>query len=459
MHLSRLISATPFRLALLYAALFAGSVVSLFAIVYWTLNAFAQSQIRDSILAETQALVRASEAGSRDAVAELITQRLSRSRRQAFDYLLVDSLGRRRAGNLPVTEAAIGWRELDNDEQESDGQNEDEGVNVAYGVKMANGATLVVARHAEPFFELRESIIAAFSIGGAITVVLALVGGLVLSAAFLRRIEDVNRAAAHIMEGNLSERIPERGSDDEFDRLVRNLNAMLAMNEKLMAGLRQVSSDIAHDLRTPLARLRQGLEAARGESHPVEGYEAAIEHAIRQTDEILATFSALLRISQIEAGVQREGFAELDLSAIFTKIVEAYTAVAEDGGRTLSAAIAPAVRFRGEPELLTQLLANLVENAVRHTPPGTSIDVTLAATELGPIAVVADNGPGIPAEARDKVFQRFYRLEESRTTPGSGLGLALVAAIADLHGIEMTLADNAPGLRVTVDFSGRERHD
>lgn len=459
MHISRLIRATPFRLALLYAALFAGSVVCLFAIVYWTLTTFAQSQFQDSILAETQALVRVGEAGGSDRVADLITQRLTRSGSRPFDYLLVDASGRRLAGNLRTTDAKIGWGELENAERQSDGHDEQEGTAVAYGTKLPQGAMLVVARQAEPFFELRESIMAAFLVGGAVTILLALVGGVVLSGAFVRRIEEVNRAAAHIMRGNLSERIPERGSDDEFDRLVRNLNAMLDRNEKLMAGLRQVSSDIAHDLRTPLARLRQGLEAARGEPQPVEAYEAALAQAISQSDEILAIFQALLRISQIEAGVQREGFAELDLSAIFTKIVEAYTAVAEDGGRTLCANIAPAVTLRGDAELLTQMLANLVENAVRHTPAGTRIEVALAATERGAVGSVADNGPGIPVRAQEKVLQRFYRLEESRTTPGSGLGLALVAAVAELHGIALKLEDNRPGLRVTLDFSGGERHD
>jgi len=208
----------------------------------------------------------------------------------------------------------------------------------------------------------------------------------------------------------------------------------------------------AHDLRTPLTRLRQRLEAARAGARTAEETGAAIDEAIGEVDELLGTFSALLRIAQIESGTRRAGFAAVDLSAVFRKIADAYAPVAEDQGQSLDIAVADGVSYRGDRQLLEQLLANLVENALRHTPPGASISLSLQEGPSGPLGVVADTGPGIPEHARAKVFQPFYRLETSRSTPGSGLGLALVAAIADLHRIRVDLSNNEPGLKVSLGF-------
>ena len=222
--------------------------------------------------------------------------------------------------------------------------------------------------------------------------------------------------------------------------------------QHLTEGLRQVSSDIAHDLRTPLSRLRQVLEAAsRADTSPIE-LRAAVEQAIAQTDAILETFGALLRIAQIEAGAGRSGFACFDLSALLRSLVETYEPVAEDAGHRLEARIEDGINIRGDRELLTQMLANLIENSLRHTPSGTRLEATLERAAGDVRAVLADNGPGIPEAAREKVFRRFFRLEASRSSPGSGLGLSLVAAVASLHAVGIELADNAPGLRVTLRF-------
>jgi signal transduction histidine kinase len=216
--------------------------------------------------------------------------------------------------------------------------------------------------------------------------------------------------------------------------------------------MKQISNDIAHDLRTPLTRLRNTLETARRHATDFAGYETAIERAIADTDAILETFGALLRIAQIEAGARRASFAELDLSAVVETVLEVYVPAAEEKQQILSIDIAPGTRSSGDRELLMQLVANLCENAIRHSPRQTRIEVGLHATKDGSELVIADRGPGIPIEARGKVFQRFYRLESSRTTPGSGLGLSLVAAIAELHEIGIRLEDNEPGLRVVVTF-------
>jgi signal transduction histidine kinase len=217
-----------------------------------------------------------------------------------------------------------------------------------------------------------------------------------------------------------------------------------------MEGLRQVSNDIAHDLRTPLGRLRQRLEEARDHATTTAEYAAAADASIAEADTLLETFSALLRIAQIEAGAQKSAFADVDLSEVARQVGEAYVPSAEDSQHRLDLSIAPGVVLQGDRQLLAQMLSNLVENALTHTPADSTVSLTLGS---GPRIVVADNGPGIPAEERERVFDRFYRLDRSRTTAGSGLGLALVKAIASLHGLSIKLEDRAPGLAVVLGRS------
>jgi signal transduction histidine kinase len=310
----------------------------------------------------------------------------------------------------------------------------------------------LVGEETDRIGEVEEAIVRAFGWAFGVTVVLGAMGGGVLSLGFLRRVDAINRTSRAIIEGRLAERVRTRGTGDELDRLALNLNEMLDRVQALMESLRQVSSDIAHDLRTPLSHLRQRLEGARSKARRIEDYETVVDQAISDTDAILATFAALLRIAQIEAGTRKAAFSTVDLSRIFQSITDAYGAVAEDRGQRLAVAIEPGLSVRGDRELLTQMLANLVENAIRHTPEGTRIQLALEQSPTGPVGIIADDGPGIPAEARDKVFRRFFRLERSRSTAGSGLGLSLVAAVADIHVIAITLADNEPGLKAVLDF-------
>ena len=255
------------------------------------------------------------------------------------------------------------------------------------------------------------------------------------------------------MEGDLSARIPVRGTQDEIDQLIASLNAMLGRIQQLMDGLRQVSSDIAHDLRTPLGRLRQHLEDARERAKTTAEYDAATDAAIEEADGLLETFSALLRIAQVEAGAQKSAFADIDLSALARSIGEAYQPAAEDSGHTLDIRIDDGVHFTGDRQLLAQMISNLVENALHHTPSGSTVALAVRKTAPGFAIEVADNGPGIPEDERGKVFDRFYRLDRSRSTAGSGLGLALVKAIAGLHGLTIELVDRKPGLGVVVHSS------
>ena len=287
----------------------------------------------------------------------------------------------------------------------------------------------------------------------------ALIGGLLLAALTAglatrfvsKRIELVANIASAIIKGDMSQRIPITGVGDDFDNLSSTLNSMLERIQELMANLEQVTNDIAHDLRTPLGRLRQHLELARSEGDTSN--QARIEAAIAEADGLLAMFSALLRIGQIEADARRSAFHAVYISDVAVTVADAYALSAEDSGHVLSQCVSPGLCVRGDRDLLTQLFANLIENALAHTPSGTRIEVAVSNQGLDRVEVlVDDNGPGVSADQRDKIFQRFYRLEASRTTAGTGLGLALVAAIAKLHGASVEAADNGPGLRVRLLF-------
>ena len=320
---------------------------------------------------------------------------------------------------------------------------------------LPDGSTLVVADDLGSVEEVEDVVSNAFAIVLAISVALGLGAGFLLTGGLLWRIDAVTRTADAIVAGDLTRRIEPTGAGDEFDRLAGSLNAMLDRIVHLMDNLQQVSNDIAHDLRTPLSRLRQGLERARTHATTEREYAVAVERAITEADTLLATFSALLRISQVEAGNRRGAFRQVDLTDVVEIVCEAYGPDAEEGGRSLRCVADPGVTVAGDRELLAQLFANLVENALGHTPTGTNVEVRLrraCPNGTGPVTEVGDDGPGIPEGERDNVFRRFYRLEQSRTTPGNGLGLSTVAAIAKLHAAEITLSDTGPGLCVTIRF-------
>ncbi len=260
-------------------------------------------------------------------------------------------------------------------------------------------------------------------------------------------------AAEAIIGGDMGRRIPVRGSDDDLDRLSATFNRMLDRIGMLMDSLRQVSSDIAHDLRTPLTRLRQRLEATR--TLAAGDARAEIEGALGDVDAILDTFAALLRIAQIEGGARRAAFRPVDLTAVARTVVEAFAPSAEDTGQSLTLEPSGELIIDGDRELLTQMLANLVENALRHAGVTARAVVATRSSGIDVVVVVRDDGPGVPEVERGRIFDRFYRLEHSRSTPGSGLGLALVAAIARLHDASLELDDARPGLEVRVRFRAR----
>lgn len=452
MHRLRVLNSGAFRLALLFVVIFAVGAITLVAAVNLAVTRYASQTTRSALVDESTLLRGEAQARGRDALGQLIIRRERIVHAHQFLYLLLDPQGHLVAGDLPAASAKIGWGEAAIAEaaepnEPSDGQD----TVRTYGVRLADGSRLIVGRDTSDLDELSDWLRLVTIWSGLGITVLAVGGGLLIASVFLRRLDRVNRSLQEIMDGRLDERVPAIGMGEEFNRLTGNLNLMLDRNHALMDGLRQVSTDIAHDLRTPLSRLRQHLDSMRDLARP-EDLQVAIEDGLAQVDDVLSTFHALLRIGQIEGGAGRARFEPVDLSAVMDRVRLAYETAAEDTGKMLSAQIAPEIVVNGDPQLLTQLFANLVENALRHGGGKAQISLSLFQEGSTVSAVVADDGPGIPAAERSRVLRRFHRLDASRSTPGSGLGLALVSAIAELHGATLSLSDNCPGLSVEVRF-------
>ncbi len=320
-----------FRITLLYVALFGVSVLILFAVIYWATAEFMEEQVRAAIDTEMSSLVDDFGSSGTGGTIDAIARRVGSREHESSYYLLQDAAGRKIAGNLAAMPAIGGWYELPIPAQGDDSDSSD--TLMALGQVLSNGWFLVVGQDTDQFTDFEDLIIniAAGSLAAAFA--LALIGGLATSASMLRRVTAITEAGRDIMRGNLARRIALRGSGDEFDRLSTNLNEMLDRIQMLMDGLRQVSNDIAHDLRTPLTRLRQHLEGAHLRARTVAEYRLVVDKAIAETDEILDTFGALLRIAQIEAGTRRAAFTAVDLSGVLLTIVETYAAVAEDAGK------------------------------------------------------------------------------------------------------------------------------
>ena len=437
---------SSFQLALLYAGLFAASILLLFTLIYWTAAHYAAQDQSNELDVEFRAIQDEARLSGEDRLPQIVTNHLRQRLGERAVYLLEDSQGRKLAGNLAALPPTVGELTLN---VMLDGQQRELR---AQGYRLAGGNFLLIGEDPRSLREMKQLIARAFSVSAVVTLALAVLGGWIISNRALSRVEAVGRTTQAIVAGDFSQRVALRGTDDEFDRLAASVNVMLDRIEDLMRNVRQVSNDIAHDLRTPLTRLRQCLERARSRAVSPEELREAIDASISQVDSILETFGALLRISQIEAGQRATPLAALDLSSLLAGIIDDWTPVAADRGQRMLSQVSPGLALHGDRELLTQMIVNLIENAIRHAPRGATITLLASLQARGVEIVVADTGGGIPAEERQNVLRPFYRMESSRTTEGSGLGLSLVAAIAKQHRAQLTLADNGPGLRVSVVF-------
>ena len=443
---TRLFRTSSFRLAAIYLALFTVSVVILGAVVYAVVHTQIATEIDQDIEGESAALMKEYSAHGRDRLQALIA-----TRGGSFAYGLVDANGKLTAGELAAPPGPAGWTDLR--EPESDEPDGESTVDVrALVTRLDDGGALIVADEWRGARGPTHALLSAFAWALAATLVLGTIGGMLLSSQALRRIEAMRSAAQAIVAGDWRRRIPETGADDELDHLARTFNLMFDRIESLLEAHKAVGAAVAHDLRRPLTRMAQRLETllSRETTHPETA--AAIEAAIADIHAVLATFNAILRIGQIESGARRAGFRQVDLAAVARDIVEAFQPAAEEEGKTLTAELDEGLPLSGDRELLTQMVANVVDNALRHTPSGTRIVVASARRGGGGRLTVSDDGPGAPAAERQRIFERFFRLDAARSTPGDGLGLSVAAAIAELHAMDYAAEDNAPGLRIVFDL-------
>lgn len=447
--MAELLRRTSFRLALAYMIVFGVSVLLLLAFVYWSTAGYMARQADAAIQAEIELLAERYRTRDLPGLTAMIKERMREHPGRSNLYLLADPARRPIAGNLEqwpdTAKGPEGWLEFR--VRQRAGAEETHRAR-ARSFRLRERLLLLVGRDMHELTQVRSLMLEAFGWAAGLTLLLALAGGYALSRTVTRRLDVINDTSREIMAGQLGRRIPKSGRDDEFDELVKHLNAMLDRIEALMDDVRRVSDNIAHDLKTPLTRLRNELESIR----EGVGDEASVERALQDADSLLTTFNALLRIARIEAGHRRAEFAEVDLATLARDVVELYQPLAEDQGLAFDAEIRDAVALRGDRDLLFQAIANLVDNAIKYTPEHGRVSLSVEAGGDAARVTVGDSGPGIPDAARGKVFERFYRAEESRRTPGSGLGLALVKAVVQLHEGSVALEDNAPGLRVRIDL-------
>lgn len=447
---TNLLGSSTFRLALLYLVLFAGSVLLLLAFIYWSTVSFMTDQVDTTIETEIVGLSEQYREGGLNALVRTIEDRVERNPTGSSLYLFTNQRGRPLAGNLsgwpPAETDAAGWLDFEVTSEAGNGSVLRARARV---FQLAGGFGLLVGRDVRELEASQALIEQALWWGLAITIGLGLLGGFTLSRGVLGRIEQINQTSRDIMSGDLSQRVPTGGSS-EFDQLATNLNAMLDEIERLMEGIKQVSDNIAHDLRTPLTRLRTRLEALRNTQPSGPGNhdreQSELERSIGDADQLLSTFNALLRISRLESGGHELETRRVDLQLLLADAVELYDAFAEEKQLTIHISNDQTCTVNGDRDLLFQAICNLLDNAVKFTPSGGQIDLWTKTDTENATFFIADSGPGVSNSEREKISQRFYRGEHSRSTSGSGLGLSLVTAIARAHGGSLRFSDVESGL-------------
>lgn len=469
----KLIRTTAFRLTLVYLFLFALFAASLLGYFAWNTRRMITEQIAETLNSEMSEL---NEQYTRGGLRGLVTAVEGRALRPGANlYLVTTPQGQGVAGNVASLAPGVmdrpGWAETFYkrlEENDTATRNHFALVKVA---QLSGGFRILVGRDLEERRRLFGIVARAAQWSVLIVIVLGLGGGVFVARRVLRRIDAITGTTQRIMAGDLSERLPVGRSGDELDRLAENLNTMLERIEALMVGLKEVSDNIAHDLRTPLTRLRNRAEEALAQSGSESEYRAALERTIDESDGLIRTFNALLMIARAESGQARDNMTDFDAADVAQGIQELYEPLAEDKGLTLAVA-AESAKIHGNRELVSQALANLVENAIKYGQPvGTPLEMAadgpVSASKPPDILIearrdggdvllsVTDRGPGIPEPDRQRAVERFVRLEASRTQPGSGLGLSLASAVATLHGGDLRLADSQPGLRVTLVIPSR----
>ena len=453
--LARIVKTFTFRLALVYVGLFSLSVILLFAFIYTFAMNYLQGQISDTIRLQYSYLANDYRDSGSEAVEDRIKNFIANDDEGTSIYLLVNREYEKIAGNL--NEWPTGATKDAPFEKEGNWahfyiegtSNNPKGVEVrAILVPLSKWRYLVVGQSLQSNEKIEQSIVQAFWASLILTLVMAFFGAIVMTRSVMGRINVINRSAGTIMHGNLSARIPFTVGGDEFDELSSNLNQMLDRIEMLLQSLSQFANNIAHDLRSPLNRIINRLDAGLRGIDDVNPARVLLEKNIHDMQELVGTFNSILKISELEANTEFRKFEPCDLQAIIENLVDFYEPYAAEKSVTLTNHIALPLPIEGEKNLLTQAFANLLDNAIKFTPKGGQVSVSCELAEDHTDIIIADSGLGVPEEYRDKVFEKFFRLEQSRNTKGNGLGLSLVDAIARIHDATITLEDNKPGLRV-----------
>ena len=446
MRLTEIPRTTSFRLSVLFLALFGVATLGFFGFLYWQANSYLTSSVDHWI--QRDSVVYLNNTGD---IVRMLGTHAERDPDAWRPFGLFDSSGQYIAGNLhslPQRPVPVG-RYFEYTLMRNGKEAPFRGV----GYRMANDDVLILSYNVNEIYGFKHLLVNALTWGGILVFAVGIAGAVITGLGAVRQINDITGAVERIVIGNLTERLPTRRGAGDLDRLVYLVNGMLDDIERLMREVKGVTDDIAHDLRTPLTRLLGGLERARRRTTSADEYARAVDAAIAETKAVLGTFSALLRIAEVEDGARRAGFTRIDLGQIAADVVEFHAPVAEERGVTLSFDTdAPSLtQMSGDPSLLFEAISNVVDNAIKFSPAGGSVGVRTYSYK-GRIGVaVTDNGPGIPPEEREAVLRRFHRLEKSRHTPGSGLGLSLVAAVAKLHGLNLIIDSSYPGSCVTLE--------
>ncbi len=454
MRINQLYGRTAIRLALAFSVLFVMAVLVLFAILYFSLTQSLESRLRQRVMEAQDALASIEREQGFDDLMSVVASEAASVREADSIFLLVDSKGETVVGNIQNADRFQGWRVLDRAQFpaiQNIGQPDDRFFAIWSAIE--HGALLIGA-NTRVITETQKTLFRGLFWGIAFAIVVPALFGTHLAWQAQRRIDALGSTLSAVSAGQIGERVPISGTRDDLDFVASRINRTLDQLQRLIQSVNETSSDIAHDLKHPMGRLRQRLEVARASAQNVEAFREVICGALAEIDTIVATFDALLRITQIQAGAGRKRFAPVDLKSVLSNVADVYGPVLEDEGHRFESAIERDgnMTIQGDRELLTQLFANIIENSIQHCPKGTAVAMSLGRTDDKIIAKLCDNGPGIPAAEREKVFQRLYRLEKSRSRPGSGLGLSLVAAIVELHDAQIELGDNQPGLCVTIAF-------
>jgi len=447
-------SSSTLKLAFIYVIAFCAAIFGLLGYVYWSTVTYLYEISDRAISVERLVLAQAYDAGGRDGLVALINRRLTDPFFNDWFYLLVDQSLDYIAGNLKRWPAALpgheGWSAVAPVDWQSEAAKRPP-LRATYLI-LPDGHHLLLGRDIGDLDRFGENVTIGLASAAVLFLILAAAAGISTSRRSVARIEAINATSRKIMRSGLGERIPLRGTGDEWDGLAENLNSMLDRIGELVETNRQVSDNVAHDLRTPLTRMRGRLERACNQQLDLNHYRSLVNDTISDLDEILTTFSSLLRISQIEARDRTAAFRDTDLSEIVREVVELFEPAAEEKAVRLQLSIGETAYVVGDRDLLFDAISNLVDNAIKHGGDHGEVRIAVARCADGPVLSISDRGPGIPIEERNHVLRRFYRLERSRNRPGNGLGLSLVAAVANLHSADIVMAHNSPGLRVELHF-------